>query len=64
MNPWLIRWSGFWFDHLPLRVLVILACLWLAYHLKPTPMITLTTPTQMVVKTYAGLPPVMEVPDR
>jgi len=52
------------FDSWLFRVLGVLACLWLAYHLKPQPMVTLTTPTQTVVRQYAGLPPVMEAPSR
>jgi len=50
------------FDSWLFRILGVLGCLWLAYHLKPTPMVTLTTPTQTVIKQYAGLPPVMEAP--
>jgi hypothetical protein len=59
MNPWPIRWSGFWFDHLLLRVLAILACLWLWTHMKPTPVVELQTPTmtKTVVKNFASLPP-------
>lgn len=45
------------FDSWLFRLLGILLCLWLWTHLKPTPMITLTTPTQTVIKQFAGLPP-------
>jgi len=50
------------FDAYLLRLLGILACVWLWYHLKPQAIIQLVTPTQTIQKTYAGLPPVMEPP--
>jgi hypothetical protein len=44
------------FDTWLLRVLAILVCVWVIYHLRPEPIVQLTTPTKTVVKEYAGLP--------
>jgi len=39
-----------------LRLLMLTALVWLCYHLRPEPIVRLTTPTKTVVKEYAGLP--------
>lgn len=44
------------FDAYLLRLLGILACVWLWYHLKPQAIIQLVTPTQTIQKTVSGLP--------
>jgi len=43
-------------DHLLLRALTILLCLWLWFHLRPQSLIQLVTPTETVVKTVEKLP--------
>jgi hypothetical protein len=46
------------FDLLLIRLLGVLLCLWLCYHMRPQGLVQLVTPTQTVTKTIVrnGLP--------